>query len=100
MKRIAKVLIIMLVMSFAASQSYAQIVVRVRPARPTRVVVRRPPPPSPRHVWVEEEWVPNGNAYVYHGGYWAAPPRPGAVYVRGSWRHTHHGWAWRTGRWR
>src|ERR1700732_4865292 len=45
----------------------AQIYVKIRPAPP---VVVRTVAPSPRHVWVEEEWKPGGNGYVYAGGYW------------------------------
>ena len=36
------------------SAGQGQIVVRVRPVAP--VVVARPVAPSPRHVWVAEEW--------------------------------------------
>lgn len=100
MKTTAKALIILGMVSLAASTTKAQIVVRVRPERPHEVVVRRPAPPSPRHIWVQEEWVPQGGRYVWHGGYWAAPPRPGAVYVPGHWRDTRRGSVWVTGFWR
>ena len=48
-----------------------QIVVRARLGRPHAVVVARPSRPTPRHVWVSEEWVPSGGTYVYKEGYWA-----------------------------
>jgi hypothetical protein len=83
----------------AVTQSDAQVIVKVRPARPVAVITR-PAPPSPRHVWIEEEWVPQGNTYVWHGGYWVAPPRPGAVYIKGHWRQSRRGWIWIPGHWR
>lgn len=101
MKTIWKSLMLAAAMSAAVSVSNAQIVVRARLGRPVRkVVVRRPPPPSPRHVWVEEDWVPKGRTYVWHGGYWAAPPRPGAVWVAGKWVHRRNGYIWIKGYWR
>lgn len=100
MKKIAGILTAFMLVALTASVSHAQIIVKIRPERPRTVVVARPPAPSPRHVWVEEEWVPQGNTYVYHGGYWAEPARPNAVYVNGRWRHSRDGWVWRPGHWR
>ncbi|MFP5039427.1 hypothetical protein [Parasediminibacterium sp. JCM 36343] len=99
MKQIGKMFIAVMLMAFAGPRSYAQIIVNIRPERP-RVVVARPVAPSPRHVWVEEEWVPQGGTYVFHGGYWSAPIRPGAMYIPGHWKNTRHGWVWRPGHWR
>lgn len=100
MKKLAKVFLVFMLCNFGISKVQAQIIVNVRPARPERVVVRRPPPPSPQHVWVEEDWVPRGNSYVWHGGYWVAPPRPGAVYIAGHWRNQRRGSVWVPGHWR
>lgn len=102
MNKFAKTLALLIVMTLAAgANSYAQFVVRVRPARPvTRVVVRRPPAPSPAHVWVDEDWTARGGKYVWHGGYYAAPPRRGAVYVQGHWNQTRRGSVWVPGHWR
>ncbi len=76
-----------------------QIFVNIRPSRPA-MVVHRPPAPARGHVWVEEDWVPQGGSYVWHGGYWAAPPRPGAVYIAGHWNHSRKGHVWIAGSWR
>ncbi len=100
MKNTVKALTIVGMMLLAASTTYAQVIVRVRPERPREVVVRRPAPPSPRHVWVKEDWVARGGRYVWHGGYWAAPPRPGVTFVNGHWRNTRHGYVWVAGYWR
>jgi hypothetical protein len=101
MKNTAKALIFVGMMSLAASTTYAQVIVRVRPVRPHEtVVITRGPAPSPRHVWVDEDWVERDGRYVWHGGYWAAPPRVGVVYVPGHWRDTRHGSIWVAGHWR
>jgi hypothetical protein len=99
MKKITKLLFLAGAISlFAATNSDAQIVVRARMHAP--VVAVRPVRPSPRHVWVGEEWAPSGRTYVYRGGYWAAPPRPHARWIAGHWRHTPRGYVWRPGHWR
>ncbi len=102
MKKYGRVLMLFSAISlFAVANSKAQeIVVRARMERPRTVVVRRPYRPSPRHVWVAEEWTPSGGTYVYKPGYWVEPPRPGAVWVAGRWRHHHGGYVWVAGRWR
>jgi hypothetical protein len=101
MKRIIKNLMLLAIVSlFAVADSKAQqIVVRIRPARPGYVVVRRPHRPSRRHVWVAEEWTPNGANYAYHAGYWATPPHPGGVWTAGHWRNTYRGYIWIPGHW-
>jgi hypothetical protein len=101
MKKIIRILMLLSVVSlFAINSSRAQeIVVRARLGRPGPVMVR-PMRPSPRHVWVAEEWAPNGGTYAYHAGYWALPPHPGAIWVAGHWRHRHRGYVWVGGFWR
>ena len=101
MNKIVKTLALLLFFSFAGAKSYAQFVVKIRPDRPAVMDIhRRPPPPSRDHVWVEEDWVPQNGSYVWHGGYWAAPPRRGAFYVQGHWRETRRGSIWVPGHWK
>lgn len=83
----------------AVSVADAQVYVRVRPAAP-RVVIARPPAPSPRHVWVAEDWRAHNRGYRWQGGYWAAPPRPRAVWVPGHWEGRRRGNVWIPGYWR
>jgi hypothetical protein len=101
MKKISRILVLLsMTLLFAVANSSAQeIVVHVRPPRPRGVVVVRPPRPSRHHVWVAEEWSPNGGAYVYHGGYWVVPPHPGAIWIAGHWRHRRDGYIWISGHW-
>lgn len=98
MQNVKRMLLILIVALFTGAQvSMAQIYIRVRPERPhyERVVA-----PSPRHVWIEEEWEPRGGQYVFSGGRWAEPPRPRAVWVAGHWRQRPRGWVWVPGHWR
>jgi len=73
MKKIIRILMLLSIVSlFAVTNTKAQeIVVGVRPVHPR--LIRRTFRPSPRHVWVSEEWTPVGGTYVYHAGYWALP---------------------------
>ncbi len=75
----------------------AQIIVRVRP---THTTVVRTTAPSPRHVWVTEDWAPQGSTYVYRGGYWIAPPAGRSAWVDGHWAHRRRGWIWVPGHWK
>lgn len=86
---------IVLAISFTAS---AQVYVRIRPVAP---VIVRTAAPSPRHVWVDEEWEERNGQYVYVGGHWAAPPHPGYAWVPGHWRrYGRRGERWVPGHWR
>ena len=101
--KIAKILFAAAMIGFGVSRSNAQVVVSVRPVRPVAVVAvnARPPAPSPRAVWVDEEWAPGPRGvYAWRGGHWALPPRPGVSFVRGHWRGTPRGFIWIPGHWR
>lgn len=74
----------------------AQVYVTVRPAWHH---VERPVAPSPRHVWIDEEWEARNGAYVAVGGHWATPPHPGWVWIPGHWQRAHRGEYWRPGHW-
>jgi hypothetical protein len=101
MKKHLNKMMIMVVLVIAAalssSSASAQVYVNVRPvfAEP-----HRPPPPSRTHIWIGEEWENRGGRYVSVGGHWAAPPRPGFIYVPGRWAHERRGDYWVPGRWR
>jgi hypothetical protein len=88
--------ITVLALAGSSSSASAQIYVNVHPAWHS---VRRPPPPSPRHVWIEEDWTMRGGKYVSTGGHWATPPRPGYVWFPGRWEHSRRGDRWVAGRW-
>jgi len=96
MKVMQKMLLVFVITAGSALAASAQIYVTIRPSRPVYV---RPAPPSPRHVWIEEDWNGVGDRYEWHGGYWAEPPTPGYYYRPGYWRHTDRGHVWNSGRW-
>lgn len=79
-------------------QSSAQVVsVHIGPPPPPRgYVEHRWNRPGPGAVWIagHNEW--RDGAWVWVGGYWSYPPRPGLVWVPGHWRHGY----WHPGHWR
>jgi hypothetical protein len=72
--------------------------VSVQPVAP---VIVRPVAPSPHHIWVEDEWVWRGGAYVRVPGYWALPPHHYTIWIPGHWVHEEgHGHYWVPGHWK
>jgi hypothetical protein len=60
----------------------------------------RPPKPSPRHLWVEGDWIWQNNHYVYQTGYWVVPD-PNKYFVKGHWAQWPDGeWYWIRGYWK
>ena len=101
MKTILRSLLFAGLLISSISYADAQVYVRTRPVIPrTRVVIAHPPAPSPRHIWVREDWRPYRRSYRYTGGYWAAPPRPRVVWVPGYWAARPRGHVWIPGYWR
>ena len=97
MKNIRKVLIMLAIeLSTGAYSSQAQIYVGVRPVRQTVVRIAAP---SPRHVWIDEDWREENGGYVWAGGRWEAPPHDGYRYAPGHWNHDNHGHQWHGGHW-
>jgi len=87
----------LLAVAGSSTSASAQVYIKVHPAW---APVRRPPPPSPRHVWIDEDWAYRGGRYVSVGGHWASPPHPGYVWVGGRWDHDgRRGDRWIAGRW-
>ncbi len=74
----------------------AQIYVHVRPIAP---IIVRTAPPSPRHIWIGEDWHENNGHYEHVGGHWAEPPREGYQYQAGHWNHSRRGHTWQAGGW-
>jgi len=90
-------LVLFVAMTATVLTSSAQLIIKVRPERPHYVRVEAP---SPRHVWVDEEWEWHDGGYVWAGGRWVEPERPGARWVPGRWRERPGGWIWVRGHWR
>jgi len=95
-KRSIKLLFLFAALFTISFSATAQIYVKIRP---TFTTVVRPPQPSPRHVWIDEEWTPNGRDYRYTGGHWAVPPRNGYYRREGHWKQGRRGQTWVQGGW-
>ncbi len=98
MKRLLFVLAAAVSCAAFTNYSYAQeVVVGVRPHVPH---FERGRAPSPRHVWVGEEWEPRDGTYVFVGGHWSEPPQPHMAWIPGHWKDTPRGSVWIAGHWR
>ncbi|MCB0508231.1 MAG: hypothetical protein R2739_01005 [Chitinophagales bacterium] len=76
--------------------------VRYVKVKPMPVVVKvKPACPSPKHIWIDGDWVWNSkmNQYVYIEGKWVVPAY-GAIWVPGHWKHANKGWYWVNGHWK
>ena len=49
-------------------------------------------------VWVGDDWVWSGGAYVHNRGHWEHG-KQGRTYVRGSWEHNARGYRWHRSHW-
>ncbi len=83
-------------MSSGIASASAQIYVNLRPSLPVYI---RTEAPSPRHVWVGEEWRERDGRYEWNGGHWVEPPHEGDRYNQGYWRHSSRGDRWQEGHW-
>src|SRR4051794_19628742 len=98
-KAMIKMLFVFMLVTGTVISTYAQhFYVKVRPA--ATVAVRRPPAPHKGYVWVSGDYTWTNNAYAWKEGYWAAPPKPRAVWVPGHWAHEKGGYYWVPGHWR
>ena len=95
-KKLIKLFFVLVVLFTVSSSAMAQVYVTIRPPVP---VIVRPPQPSRTHVWINEEWEPNGSSYRYSGGHWDAPPHPGYYRRPGYWQRSKHGNNWVQGSW-
>ncbi len=83
-------------MSCSIYSASSQIYVHIRPPHP---VIIRTEAPSPRHVWINEDWREHDGRYESRGGRWAEPPAEGYKYHEGHWDHSKRGHRWHEGGW-
>lgn len=86
-----------MILTAHVAEAQVHFFVSVHPEIPVYV---HPPQPSPRHVWVESEFVWQGGAYVHRPGYWAVPPHHYHAWVPGYWAREPRGNYWIQGHWR
>ncbi len=87
-------------MLLAGVPAQAQVVVKVKPIRPT-VVVQRPAKLKAGHIWVEGHWRWDRRAkkYIWVKGH-QIQARKGFRYVPGRWVSTRRGYKWVPGGWK
>ncbi len=95
-KMVKLAFLVMLIIGAGSIKASAQIYVSVHPAWHP---IARPVAPSPRHIWVDEDWEWRGGQYVAVGGHWSLPPHPGYIWYGGHWGHDRRGDRWYPGRW-
>ena len=66
---------------------------------PYATVGKRPPRPSPNHVWVGSEWQWKDNRYTEVQGHWETPPPGHKRWIAGHWTSTKRGSYWVPGHW-
>lgn len=78
----------------------AQVVVKIKPARP-KVEVVKPSKPGPKHIWIDGHWKwdKKRKEYVWVKGHWSKP-RKGHAWVPGHWQKVPGGFKWVPGHWR
>ena len=98
MKSIRKMMLIMAIaLSCGVYSSNAQVIVRVRPERPR---IERIEAPTPRHVWIDDDWQLRNGAYQFVCRRWVLPPEEVERWIPGHWRERGDGWVWIPGHWR
>jgi len=103
MKKTFRILTLVTAVSlFAVAKSQAQISISLQLHRPAQYEQNErvhPPRPSPNHIWITEEWAPNGSGnYNYVPGHWDLPPD--RKYIPGSWQPAQGGgYSWVPGYW-
>jgi hypothetical protein len=96
MKKIILLAIAVAGFTLWSADSTAQlVVVQVKPTAP---VVVRVAAPSPKHVWITDEWVLRNGKYVHQPGYWMVPGN-GKSWKNGYWKNGKGGHYWVPGRW-
>jgi hypothetical protein len=98
MKKTALAVLLAFLMLPAASMAQVGVFVRVAPPAP--IVEHYGPAPHRGWVWIGGYHRWDGARYVWVRGYWAHPPRPGAVWVTAHWAHRRGGWVFIEGHWR
>lgn len=88
------------VFTIGIQQTFAQVVVQVRPARPAKVLAK-PAKAKRGHTWIAGHWKWDNhqNQYVWVTGHWTKSRR-GHHWVEGHWKQTGSGWQWVPGHWK
>jgi hypothetical protein len=81
--------------------TYASVSTAVDVAPPAPIVETPPPAPYAGATWTAGywDWHAPQRRYIWVGGRWSQPPRPGVVYQPPTWHHDGRGYVRQPGRW-
>jgi hypothetical protein len=86
MKKTAKILMVLLVVSLAAIKTHAQVSISIRLAPPVLPTYSQPPCPVDGYLWTPGYWAyDQDGGYYWVPGVWVAPPAPGYLWTPGYW---------------
>ena len=104
MKKISKILLLLCVISFAATKTFAQISVglsiSVGIAPPELPVYVQPPCPTEGYLWQPGYWAyDDADGYYWVPGVWVAPPSPGLLWTPAYWGYDGGHYGFHAGYW-
>lgn len=100
MKNVMKVILLTLLIGLSYTvEMNAQVVVKVKPARPATVAAK-PATIKSGHIWVDGHWKwnANKNKYIWVDGHWKSV-KAGHEWQAGYWVAANGGHKWVPGRW-
>ena len=99
MKKLIVLTALFSIFLFEPTQTFSQVVVAVKPARP-KVVVVKPARARRGYIWVEGSWKWSRRraTYIWTDGYWVKKRR-GHRYIAGRWVVVGRGHKWVPGHW-
>ena len=66
--------------------------------QPSPPITQRSQPPGAGYIWIDGDWIVEGNNYIWHEGHWEKA-RENQVWEQGHWQQKSSGWYWKKGRW-
>ncbi len=90
---------------FSSIEVNAQVIVKVKPAPPSRPkVVIKPSKPGSKYIWIKgyHRYDPKSKKYILVKGHWEVPPQKykKAVWMPGHWKKVRGGFKWMPGQWK
>lgn len=99
MKKFSVLILLSAILALSTNYVFGQIVVRVKPVKPNKVLVVKPKAPGMNYFWVSGHWVVKQGKYYWVDGYWKRKKR-NHVWIAGHWTTTPRGYKWIPGHWK
>jgi hypothetical protein len=97
--RIARTLLIAIVLLAVPSASFGSILISIRIGPPALPVYVQPPCPAPGYLWTPGYWAYGPMGYYWVPGVWVTPPAVGVLWTPGYWGFAGGLYAWHPGYW-